>query len=282
MNIRRKLYLGFAIVLAFVITAQVISLVNLASIDAAFQDFERVQLKLAILADDIRYYDATLTDAVRAIIIDPQDKTHVERYNRDAEALDKALIDAEALATTAEDKQIFAAIAKDNVRMVEIERELIDKPDLLKAVEYYRGEYGQLKTSYANQVGLFYQHQQAAQQSQEDAIISRIGVMSASNIALGVVFILASIAVAIILSRNITLPLTQLTRAAQRVSDGDLTQRVSVTSKDEIGSLAQTFNSMSNNLQTTMASQVAKEYIEKVILAIRMNSNRTRICISWV
>jgi methyl-accepting chemotaxis protein len=45
-----------------------------------------------------------------------------------------------------------------------------------------------------------------------------------------------------LLARRITRPITLLVEAAQRVGEGDLSETVAVTSRDEIGELAQTFN----------------------------------------
>lgn len=44
-------------------------------------------------------------------------------------------------------------------------------------------------------------------------------------------------------------PVRQLTAATQKISLGDLTQRVKVSSKDEFGALAKTFNNMADTLQ---------------------------------
>jgi two-component system OmpR family sensor kinase/two-component system sensor histidine kinase BaeS len=59
--------------------------------------------------------------------------------------------------------------------------------------------------------------------------------------------------VALVLSalvvRQITQPLDDLSRAAQRISAGDLSARVPVQGEDEIGALAQSFNQMAGGLQ---------------------------------
>jgi methyl-accepting chemotaxis protein len=67
------------------------------------------------------------------------------------------------------------------------------------------------------------------------------------------------------IARSISKPLGEITVTAQRFGAGDLSERVTVTNTDEIGVLGQVFNTMADNLQTTMASQVAKDYIEKII-----------------
>lgn len=50
------------------------------------------------------------------------------------------------------------------------------------------------------------------------------------------------------LSRRILAPVEALTAAVRRMEAGDLSQRVAVTSKDEIGELARAFNSMADGL----------------------------------
>ena len=64
------------------------------------------------------------------------------------------------------------------------------------------------------------------------------------------VMALAGYALSLILSR----PIIKLTRVAEQVSAGDMTARATVTSKDEIGSLAKTFNSMTGQLNDLVGS----------------------------
>jgi signal transduction histidine kinase len=52
-----------------------------------------------------------------------------------------------------------------------------------------------------------------------------------------------------LLARGITRPLTQLTEGARRVAAGESTERVIVTTGDEVGDLADTFNLMANELE---------------------------------
>jgi signal transduction histidine kinase len=52
-----------------------------------------------------------------------------------------------------------------------------------------------------------------------------------------------------LLTRRILVPVRQLTAAAQRVSQGDLSYKIPTNGKDEIGKLAQTFNAMTRELE---------------------------------
>ncbi len=60
--------------------------------------------------------------------------------------------------------------------------------------------------------------------------------------------LLVALVMGIFLSRSLTKPLKALTQAAQKIADGQLEQQVAVSSKDEIGRLANTFNRMSQEV----------------------------------
>src|ERR1051326_8885011 len=75
---------------------------------------------------------------------------------------------------------------------------------------------------------------------------------------IGVTLLALAIAVALayLAARLIVRPMVDLAKSAQLIAKGDLTQRTAVTSGDEIGSLAETFNAMSGDLEKTMTKLV--------------------------
>ncbi len=74
-----------------------------------------------------------------------------------------------------------------------------------------------------------------------------------------------ALVIGILLARTLTGPLQALTRAAQRITQGQLDQQVRVTSDDEIGQLARAFNRMSqevarvNQLRRQMTADIAHD-----------------------
>ncbi|MDX2077585.1 MAG: histidine kinase dimerization/phospho-acceptor domain-containing protein, partial [bacterium] len=60
--------------------------------------------------------------------------------------------------------------------------------------------------------------------------------------------------IAVFLARGISRPITQLTQQAQALAMGNFSQRIVVRKRDEIGNLAQTFNSMSGQLQDLIST----------------------------
>jgi signal transduction histidine kinase len=65
----------------------------------------------------------------------------------------------------------------------------------------------------------------------------------------GLVVGLLAVVVAFLLSRQILAPLGRLGAAAHRIAGGDLSQRVTVSGRDEVGDLGQTFNTMAASLE---------------------------------
>ena len=58
--------------------------------------------------------------------------------------------------------------------------------------------------------------------------------------------------VALVFSRSLTEPLEEMTAATQRLAEGDLTQKITVRTNDELAILANTFNIMTEQLRTYM------------------------------
>jgi signal transduction histidine kinase len=77
--------------------------------------------------------------------------------------------------------------------------------------------------------------------------------------------LLVALIMGVILARTLTLPVRDLTAAAQRITRGELDQQVKVTSQDEIGRLAEAFNLMSqevarvNLLRRRMTADIAHD-----------------------
>lgn len=96
--------------------------------------------------------------------------------------------------------------------------------------------------------------------------------VSRSVLIAGVAVGALALIVAIVLSLQILAPLGKLTTAAGRIAGGDLSQRVDVRSSDEVGTLADTFNSMAASLE-------AQQYLRRHLMADIAHELRTPLSI---
>lgn len=67
-----------------------------------------------------------------------------------------------------------------------------------------------------------------------------------------VIIAVLAVLAAWLIARTTTRPIRQLTKASKGISSGRLNQKITVSTKDEIGQLAQAFNEMATNLKTTV------------------------------
>ncbi len=87
-----------------------------------------------------------------------------------------------------------------------------------------------------------------AQKTQEDAYIDAID-MQHEALRFALIAIAFSILVGVWATRRLTIPLHVLTESSRAIAAGDLKQRVQLASRTEFGELAQTFNTMTDELE---------------------------------
>ena len=87
--------------------------------------------------------------------------------------------------------------------------------------------------------------------SEKDKVVVFAPIVAKRNrfILVGSILFAISITFGYLLSRRITDPLLELERSAKKVGEGDLSARVKISSKNELGLFADTFNQMASNLE---------------------------------
>ena len=99
----------------------------------------------------------------------------------------------------------------------------------------------------------------------EPAISRLVSTMNQSLLWAGIVAGVGGILMVALVSRQVFRPVSSLTSATKHLGQGDLSQRVPASSRDEIGQLARTFNSMADGLESSerqrrnMVADVAHE-----------------------
>jgi methyl-accepting chemotaxis protein len=88
-----------------------------------------------------------------------------------------------------------------------------------------------------------------------------------TNTGVAIAAVLAAGIVALFITRSISNPLTDLSRLAMQIADGDLERVAQVGRKDEIGTLAKAFNRMTARLRDMLRKeQEEREHLEATVL----------------
>ena len=111
-----------------------------------------------------------------------------------------------------------------------------------------------------------------------DELNSQLNEASTSLLVGTVAAFLLSVILAIILYRSVATPLKTLKLAVQHIGEGNLDERVEVSSSDEIGDLADEFNRMVENLsKTTVSKNLMDDIIESMGDALIVMDNKGNI-----
>jgi methyl-accepting chemotaxis protein len=249
MKVGTKLYLGFGMIVAITIVVQIILFFNLSGVKFTLDNFYARETRLQQLANDIRYYDSILTDYVRAIIIQPNNQSFRTAYDETIVLLDAAILEAQSLVTSDADKQLFQDLNAVNTQLAEIEAGILANPTIETAVASFEGLYGDLKAEYSQYVLSFYDRQNTNYALKQTEVQNNLNLVQSISIGLAVVLVFVAAGIAFFLSRNISKALALLMEAVTAVSQGDLTKTVRITNTDELGTLGNIFNEMTQNLK---------------------------------
>lgn len=127
MKLKTKILLGFIVSLILSLITIVIAVYSNYSIKNSYNNLIQGDVTKVELSKDIRFYDITLTDCVRGVIINSDNNEEREKYNAYALKIDDAIKNEKKLSNTAEEKELFEEIDKYNELLVELETKMLDK-----------------------------------------------------------------------------------------------------------------------------------------------------------
>jgi signal transduction histidine kinase len=96
-------------------------------------------------------------------------------------------------------------------------------------------------------------------------LAAKTEAMRQQGLAIAAVTIIVGAIIALIISRSITVPLSQVSAASQRIAQGDFTQHITAQGNDEIAALANAFNRMSLSLQENEVLKQANHFKSELI-----------------
>lgn len=265
MSIKKKLILSFVMVLLVAIIAFSFTFFSLQTIGKSYNHLAENEVKKLALAHEIQYHDLLLSDAVKNILIDPSNMEAFDLYNKEADELEDFIKEVRTLIVNERAVEIFNELDQYNRDLVDLETQIISlaRSNHERAVELYGAEYSEIRGAFSSLLEEFklLQTRLISDKTMEDNQL--INQRSVLGVVAMTISIIVGIVIALFISRNITLPLQKVVRKLDELSEneGDLTARLEITSKDEIGLLAQSFNKMIGNIQAII-KQVQTNTVE--------------------
>jgi len=108
--------------------------------------------------------------------------------------------------------------------------------------------------------------------------VIKLGTLLNTMLLVGFTILTVGIVLSMFLAKDITEPILKLIKKTSLIATGDFSQRADTNSKDEIGTLARSFNQMAENLQKTTTSIANLNHViaerQKAVQSLRKSERR--------
>lgn len=108
-------------------------------------------------------------------------------------------------------------------------------------------------------------------------VIKTVHETTMNLIFVGITFILALAFISFLLGRKFAKPIETFANAAKTLGAGNLDTKITISSRDEIGDLAHSFNAMTDNLRDTMASR--DELAHEIDLKVKAEQEKNKLIV---
>lgn len=252
MSISKKLFSGFAGVLALMILIAGVSLYQLTSITDQYSILVSEQVKKVTSANELKYIATKEMRDVRGFLATGSEE-HIEKYNEAKAAYEKpneylksVLVKPKAQQLLQDLDQLHADYSKVAEQLFAYKKQGNEKGYVNLLAE--RGT--PIATEFATKTKeledmcldvLATESEKAAQQAAN---------LKTTILVVSILALLIGLGLAYYISRMISRPVSKVAEAANKIAGGDLSiADIKVKNKDEIGKMAKSFNVMKHNLR---------------------------------
>jgi methyl-accepting chemotaxis protein len=258
LRIAPRLFISFLIILLVMALISAISLWRLQAGNAMADTLVNDKLaKQQLVAD---WAGVAEMNGARAVAIAKSDSLETgEYFQKQLDEGDKIAADLQqklqALPTDGEEKTMIDAILQNRAAYFDVRTQVFKFKEVGKTVEVEQLVGTQMETKFKDYLGamrklLEYQKEHAKAMAADAARVYHYSM--GLIIGLGVLAIAIGLALAVLLTRSIVLPLRHAVELAEKVAQGDLRAEIEVRQDDEIGQLLRALKTMNGNLQETL------------------------------
>jgi len=253
MTLRIKLVAGFLSVLLLGTAA---SLGILSMVSRSAGQLQRVIERddvVAIKAVEIRYAMLEASDAIRGFLLDPTNQAEMQRKLAADSTLAAKVEQIKLLAPSSDvlDK-INQAAEFDATTLNRLENEILDLARTGKAAEASEKLNGSYLQARGLQTAIMDDLELLSNRDKDAAVAAAVARQARARITTAIVMIsvvLLGLAMSLTLAARIARPIVSATENLKLMATGDLTGRMEVRSKDELGDMARHFNGFADEME---------------------------------
>jgi len=260
LKIGLRLGIGFAIVLALLITVSIVSFLRISDLASGTAQITDDRMPKVAMSAEIQQNTLFIARSARNIILS-NDKTfekgQIEFIAKTRKANGDIFDKLKPMLNSPKGKEMFEKMAAARTKYGAALETLLPLADssspthnVQKATEFLFGDYTKVANDYIQETKAFGEFQselatKSAKEAAETASFAKTMVVTLSLIA-----ILLAVAIGFFITRSITKPLGEAMVVANELAEGNLTVKIDVDSKDETGQLKQSMSNMVGKLSS--------------------------------
>lgn len=255
MTVSKKLLTGFLIVILFLCVVAGISYYQIGKLNDTYSYLIDEEIKKVELINEAETELWRQFANVRAymlssdqLFIDNFEKS-VQNYQLVVGELQQLLIRPEIIATFNE----FTALSSEYHHLANQQIQHMRNNNEAAAIQVMNEQVGPISNTLTAKTEQLINMLEAELAIERENTVSSSAATKASLVTISIIALFLSIVITVVMGRMISMPVTLVSKAVERIANGDLTvEEITVKNKDEIGSLVQSINKMAMELRTIL------------------------------
>lgn len=257
MTVSKKLYSGFFAILLLLAGIASISYYQMSTIDKSYGDLIDNRAYKVSLTKDMLLAVRDEQIMIRSYLLIGDDKyiqnweTAKEQFKKNSAKLNKIVVSAEGVQYLSQLDQLESQYNQIGSQSIQLKKQN-NLDEALKISETQAGPVVDKITQAAK--NLIQLQQDVLDKGNEDNS-KKVNSTLFWLLTLSILAVIAGIGVAFYISRQISLPIMEVAKSAERIANGDLTgDSLSIKNRDEIGDMAIAFNKMSASITAIIST----------------------------
>jgi methyl-accepting chemotaxis protein len=255
-KIGTRLAAGFGIVLVLLLVVAAVTLVRIQNIDVATSkmlDDRYVKVMLAkSIQDEVNVQARFLRNATIGANDAAELSSSLDKVDASVQKNTKMMDQLKGMINTEEGTRVFAAMTDARSgygKARDAAIKLLRDGQAEAAGQYILKDLRPPQTKFFESLSAMVALQERLMQGSGEEVRANTSAAFMSTMVLSSFATLAAIIIAVVITRSITIPVNRAVEVARTVAAGDLTSRIVVTTKDEVGMLLTSLGEMNDNLK---------------------------------